>query len=256
MAKRFVDTKIWDKAWFRRLTPKNKLIWIYLLTKCDHAGIWDSDWEAAEFFIGEKVTYDELPEEITDKMEYIKGENQYFIPSFIQFQYGELKENSKPHLSVIKRLNDKGLHSVPDTLKYKDKVEDKVKVKTIEERGIEFIEKCEKLCKKHDMSKTLLKQFTDFWTESNEGGKKMKFEMQQTFDISRRLAKWKSNDIEWNGSSKKSIDKFIAKFKLLDTGFYRAYCSSCGNKEYPSYEWQVKNGSSCCAVEYLPEKPK
>ena len=26
MAKRFIDTKIWDKAWFRKLTPKNKLI--------------------------------------------------------------------------------------------------------------------------------------------------------------------------------------------------------------------------------------
>ena len=55
MAKRFIDTKIWDKAWFRKLTPKNKLIWIYLLTRCDHAGIWDADWEAAEFFIGEWV---------------------------------------------------------------------------------------------------------------------------------------------------------------------------------------------------------
>ena len=68
MAKRFIDTKIWDKAWFRKLTPKNKLIWIYLLTRCDHAGIWDADWEAAEFFIGEWVGYDELPLEITTKM--------------------------------------------------------------------------------------------------------------------------------------------------------------------------------------------
>ena len=28
MAKRFIDTKIWDKAWFRKLSPDNKLIWI------------------------------------------------------------------------------------------------------------------------------------------------------------------------------------------------------------------------------------
>lgn len=258
MAKRFVDTKIWDKAWFRRLTPKDKLIWIYLLTKCDHAGIWDSDWEAAEFFIGEKVTYNELPEEITNKMKLIKGENQYFIPSFIDFQYGELKENSKPHLSVIKRLIDKGLYSVPSTLKYKekDKVIEKTKKKDKAERELDFIARCEKLYKKHDMSKALLKQFTDFWTESNEGGRLMKFEKQQTFDISRRLAKWKSNDVEWNGDANKGVDKFVAKFKLLDSGYYKAYCSSCGNVEYPSYEWQLKNGSSCCALEYLPEKPK
>ena len=72
MAKRFIDTKIWDKAWFRKLTTKNKLLWIYILTKCDHAGIWDADWEAAEFFIGEKVAFKDLPEMIQKKMNYIQ----------------------------------------------------------------------------------------------------------------------------------------------------------------------------------------
>ena len=257
MAKRFIDTKMWDKAWFRKLTPKYKAVWIYLLTRCDHAGIWDADWEAAEFLIGEKVTYDELPAEIKSKLKYIEGENQYFIPSFIEFQYGELKENSKPHLSVIKRLCEKNLRvstTLKDKYKVKDEVKDKKKDK--QERELDFIAKCEKLYKKHDMSKALLKQFTDFWTESNEGGRLMKFEMQQTFDIGRRLAKWKSNDIEWNGGDKKGIDKFVSKFKKLDTGYYKAYCSGCGNAEYPSYEWQLKNGSSCCAIEYLPEKPE
>jgi len=97
MAKRFIDTKMWDKAWFRKLSPKNKLIWLYLLTRCDHAGIWDADWDLAEFMIGEWVDYEELPEVIKNKMEYIKGEDQYFIPSFIDFQYGELKENSETY---------------------------------------------------------------------------------------------------------------------------------------------------------------
>ena len=72
MAKRFIDTKMWDKDWFRKLSPKNKLIWLYLLTRCDHAGIWDADWEAAEFFIGEWVGYDELPKEITERLETIE----------------------------------------------------------------------------------------------------------------------------------------------------------------------------------------
>ena len=136
MAKRFIDTKMWDKAWFRRLTPKTKLIWIYLLTRCDHAGIWDADWEAAEFFIGDKVNYRRLPKIITDKMQEIDGGNQYYIPSFIEFQYGELRENSKPHLSVLKRLKDKGLLTLKD--KDKDKVKDKVKVKDKESREKEF----------------------------------------------------------------------------------------------------------------------
>tara|TARA_R100000655_G_scaffold52345_5_gene90133 strand:- start:2755 stop:3543 length:789 start_codon:yes stop_codon:yes gene_type:complete len=262
MAKRFIDTKIWDKAWFRKLSTKNKLVWIYLLGKCDHAGIWDADWELAEFIIGETVTYEELPDTIKEKMEYIQGEEQYFIPSFIDFQYGELKENSKPHMSVIKRLNDKNLLkgmkrvTITPKDKDKDKVKEKVKKKDKEKRELDFITKCEKLYKKHDMSKALLKQFTDFWTESNEGGRLMRFEKQQTFDISRRLAKWKSNDVEWNGDVKKGVDNFTSKFKKTETGYYIAYCSGCGKKELPTYEWQLKNGSSCCAIEYLPEKPK
>ena len=76
MAKRFIDTKMWDKAWFRKLSPKNKLIWLYLLTRCDHAGIWDADWDLAEFMIGEWVDYDSLPDEIKNKMKYRQGEDQ------------------------------------------------------------------------------------------------------------------------------------------------------------------------------------
>ena len=255
MAKRFVDTKIWDKAWFRRLTPKNKLIWIYLLTKCDHAGIWDSDWEAAEFFIGEKVAYDELPEEITNKMKYIKGEDQYFIPSFIHFQYGELRENSKPHLSVIKRLTDKGLHSVPSTLKYKDKVEDKVKVKTKEEREVDFSLKAHEISKDvENISSEQVTNFVYYWAESNENGKKMKFEMQKTFDIKRRLIKWRDNNLEWSSTGKEK-KSFEFSFTKTPTGLYRAFCSRCGKKELPNDRWQLREGSSCCRVEYVAKKP-
>ena len=259
MAKRFIDTKIWDKAWFRKLSTKNKLVWIYLLGKCDHAGIWDADWELAEFIIGEAVTYEELPDTIKEKMEYIQGEEQYFIPSFIDFQYGELKENSKPHMSVIKRLNDKNLLkgmkrvTITPKDKDKDKVKEKVKKKDKEKRELEFITRCEKLYKKHDMSKALLKQFTDFWTESNEGGRLMRFEMQQTFDIGRRLAKWKSNDTEWNG--KNNNDSFASKFTKTSAGYYKAYCSKCNTAEYPNNSFQLKDGSSCCSVEYLPARP-
>lgn len=39
----------------------------------------------------------------------------------------------------------------------------------------------------------MLDAFLDYWTESNEGGKKMRFEMQKIFDISRRLKTWQRN---------------------------------------------------------------
>ena len=256
MAKRFIDTKIWDKAWFRRLTPKNKLVWIYLLTRCDHAGIWDADWEAAEFLIGEWVDFKKLPKEITEKMKYIEGEDQYYIPSFIDFQYGELKENSKPHLSVIKRLSEKNLLNgsitVHRTLKDKDKV--KLKGKGKEEREADFAKKATLIAKSIEkISDEQIRNFIYWWTESNEGGRKMKFEMQKTFDIKRRLIKWRDNNIEWNKNGK-SNKPFESKFRKTPTGFYRAFCSRCGKKELPNNKWQLKEGSSCCRVEYVAEK--
>jgi len=45
------------------------------------------------------------------------------------------------------------------------------------------------------------------------------------------------------------------KFKECNTGGYVAFCSKCGKKEFPD-QFQVKQGSSCCKVEYLPIKPE
>ena len=256
MAKRFIDTKMWDKAWFRRLTPQTKLIWIYLLTRCDHAGIWDADWEAAEFFIGDKVNYRRLPSVITDKMKEIENGKQYFIPSFVDFQYGELKENSKPHMSVIKRLKEKGLISVSDTLKDKYKESIKVKDKTI--RELEFQKETWTINNtemKPAMKVEQVENFISYWTESNKNGKKMKFEMQKTFDIKRRLIKWRDNNVEWSKTGKTNIKPFESKFKKTPTNLYIAFCSKCGKREMPNNKWQLKEGSSCCRVEYVAERP-
>jgi|9_EtaG_2_1085328.scaffolds.fasta_scaffold24866_5 hypothetical protein len=254
MAKRFIDTKIWDKAWFRKLSSKNKLFWIYLLTKCDHAGIWDADWEAVEFLIGEWVSFEELPTEITSKMNYIKGDNQYFIPAFIEFQYGSLRENSKPHLSVIKRLTEKGLlnpkESVSNTLKDKDKA--KVKLKDKKKRGEEWTLKVVKIAKQLKLDGKITIAFVNYWTESNENGRKMKYEMQKTFDIKRRLIKWRDNNTEWTNNKINTRKSFESSFTKLKSGIgYKAWCSKCGKKEMPADFFAIKKGSSCCAVDYL-----
>jgi hypothetical protein len=43
-----------------------------------------------------------------------------------------------------------------------------------------------------------VKKFCDYWTESKPKGRKMKFEMEKTFDLKRRLAKWLDNAEKWN----------------------------------------------------------
>ena len=207
MAKRFIDTKIWDKAWFRKLDKSSKLIWIYILTKCDHAGIFDADWEAMNFFIGTNIdNVDMIPTSIKEKMLKVKV-NQYFIPSFIEYQYGQLRINSKPHLSVIKRLEEKGLNNYlqKSLITLKDKEKDKEK--DIDKREDKFINNVNKVIKEKKYTNEETDNFVGFWTERNNSNTKMRFELQQTFDISRRLITWVKNNKEWKLGKKKDERK-------------------------------------------------
>ena len=55
MAKRFTDTDKWKKGFIRNLPSKYKLLWLYILDDCNHAGIWDTDFEVASIRIGSKI---------------------------------------------------------------------------------------------------------------------------------------------------------------------------------------------------------
>ena len=43
----------------------------------------------------------------------------------------------------------------------------------------------------------LCSEFVDYWTEQNHSKTKMKFELERTFDIKRRLARWEKNSEKW-----------------------------------------------------------
>jgi hypothetical protein len=58
---------------------------------------------------------------------------------------------------------------------------------------------------------------------------------------------------EWLTNEK---EKKKPQFRKSPTGFYIAYCSKCGNKQIPNDEWQIKAGSTCCGVDYVPEPIK
>lgn len=210
MAKRFIDTKIWDKAWFRKLDTDSKLLWVYILTKCDHAGILDGDWEAASFFLGSNISeYEEIPDVIRDKMIPI-SDDQFFIPSFIDYQYGTLRINSKPHLSVIKRLEEKGLNNYLQRVMVTPKDIDKEK--DIDKRQDKFIDKVNKVIKDKKYTNEETNNFVGFWTERNASNTKMRFELQQTFDIARRLATWVRNNKEWNINKKEKNERKEMQF--------------------------------------------
>lgn len=110
MAKRFIDTEIWKRPWFRKLKPAEKCAFRYILENCDSVGVWIPDEESAEYFIGEKVDWDLLVEGSNGNIERLES-GKWWLPDFCRFQYGTLDENTKdrPRLSYIRLLKDHGL---------------------------------------------------------------------------------------------------------------------------------------------------
>lgn len=127
------DTEKWGKPWFRKLPSKMKCAWFFLLDKCDHAGIWDIDFDSMSYHIGEPIGESDFFTYFEDKIEI--SDDKMVIPAFIEFQYGELDEGNRVHKSVLSKL-EKLTPSKPLTRplqgckdKEKDKAKDKDKEK-------------------------------------------------------------------------------------------------------------------------------
>jgi len=107
MAKRFTASDKWADPWFRKLNQKSKLFWLFLLDRCDVAGIWKMDYELASFCIGELIN-ESILADFAGRVEKINGDKLWIV-RFVEFQYVVLKEDVKPHKPVINLLAKYGL---------------------------------------------------------------------------------------------------------------------------------------------------
>ena len=146
MAKRFTDTEKWKKPFIRGLQGAYKLLWLYICDDCDHAGIWQVDFDVAQIRIGEKIDLNEAIKSFEDKIVIFDKGNKWFIPSFIEFQYPSgLNPENRSHNSVIILLEkynllDKQNKPLISPLEgRKDMVKDMVMVKDKVKKGkVEF----------------------------------------------------------------------------------------------------------------------
>lgn len=111
MAKRFTDTDKWDRPWFRRLPGAYKLLWLHILDKCDMSGVWYVDFELASFMVGELLTEAVAVAHFEKQIRVLPGGSRWFIEDFVLFQYGELRDNNKCHVGVIRKLKLNGIES-------------------------------------------------------------------------------------------------------------------------------------------------
>lgn len=112
MAKRFIDTDIFKKQFIRDLNPSYKLLWIYIITDCNHAGIWEADLKVAAYKLQIKISKPEAVKFFYTKIVELDNGSKWFIPSFIEFQYGQLSEKNRAHAGAISLLSKYGLLDV------------------------------------------------------------------------------------------------------------------------------------------------
>lgn len=85
MAKRFIDTGLFEDEWFSELGQQSKLFWIYYITKCDHAGFMKYNEKLIKFQTGIS-NLETVLKDFTNRIVRV-GEQLLFSPKFIHYQY-------------------------------------------------------------------------------------------------------------------------------------------------------------------------
>jgi len=104
VSKRFTDTGKFTKGWIKALPVEMKLFWCYICDDCSHAGIWQEEVDVANIRLGTSLSKAQILEAFGGKIQVIEGGSKWFIPAFVEFQYGTLNPDNRAHNSVIQQL--------------------------------------------------------------------------------------------------------------------------------------------------------
>ncbi len=131
-----IDSDIFKKGFVKSLEAPYKLLWIYILTDCNHAGIWEVELDVACLRLGIEIE-EKNALQIFEKKIQIIDSDKWFLPSFISFQYGELNEKNRVHNSVLQILRKYKIRPLEAPLEgAKDKDKDKEKDKDKDKGGL------------------------------------------------------------------------------------------------------------------------
>tara|TARA_R100000734_G_C3319284_1_gene114946 strand:- start:4332 stop:4994 length:663 start_codon:yes stop_codon:yes gene_type:complete len=220
MAKRMTDTDKWKKRFVRELSPQHKLLWFYILDDCNHAGIWEVDLEVASIRVGFDLSHNHLPSSFGEKVISFDNGDKWFIPDFIDFQYGELNPNSNVHKSVIQLLERynlegyvKGSQTLPNTVQDKDIVivKEKSKAKRFAKpKVVDIAEYCVERNNSVDAQK-----FYDYY--SSNGWKVGKNPMK---DWKAAVRTWEKNTTatQTKGKVQQSLDTWQEARQMINNG--------------------------------------
>jgi hypothetical protein len=117
------------------------------------------------------------------------------------------KEHEKDNQRTLTNVESRSTNS---TVSVNDNVNVSVNVNNISNREADFKKSLQPFLDKYGSN--LLNEFYLYWTEKNVNGKKMKFEMNKTFDVSRRLSRWNNNNFNINKNGKQQKQEQLREF--------------------------------------------
>lgn len=132
MAKRFTATEIWKEDWFLDMPIEYKLFWYYILSSCDHAGLFKVNLRSFCGLLEVKLTPNKVLDYFNAGKQRIRvvSESVWLIEDFFSYQYGTtFNWNNRVHESIgelYKRHNIE-LTSIRGLLDLKDRAKDKDK---------------------------------------------------------------------------------------------------------------------------------
>lgn len=173
MPKRFTSTEIWAEDWYLEMPIEYKLFWYYMLSKCDHAGVYKVNLRSFcslnEVKLGSTSQVLDYFNNGKKRIRVI-NETTWLVEDFFFYQYGTtFNEKNRVHASIKKEYLKYGIEltSIRGLLDLKHGVKDKDKDKDInntlkEELTINAIQNEKLLCPKmFKIFKTHLPSYTE-----------------------------------------------------------------------------------------------
>lgn len=116
---RMLDPEIFEQEWFDELPSRLKLLYIYILLKCDCGGVIEINLKRWSYSLGyenERFTRKEIFSSFGNRVMPVGGDadsaSKAIVPDFIHFHYGDRLVNDRKHVmhrAAVKRIKAAGL---------------------------------------------------------------------------------------------------------------------------------------------------
>lgn len=176
--------KILDNGVFADAELLKVFVWCILKANTTPNMVYGRKVDVGEFITGRITASEELhlkPSTIYKRLQKLKSQG-----------YIDIASSTKNSLITVVNYKSYQLNDKPKTKRNLDTVSNKFLLEVSAFKELYSVE--------------MLEAFVDYWTEPNKSKTKLRYELQKTFDIARRLKTWSKNENKFGGKKNNVMD--------------------------------------------------